>query len=114
MLDVGHSVREMDQSCGTNSSYYRCFRPAMKWRTSAWWRPAVSAETKLHCRSERGITPFRCGNAHRSLRCFARLPVSAKCIAIANSGFFGAAVMSTAGCFGDGGGEGRCNGGGSL
>ena len=44
------------------------------------------------------------------LRCFARLPVSAKCIAIANSGFSGAAVMSTTGCFGDGGGEGRCNG----
>ena len=34
------------------------------------------------------------------------LAVSAKCIAIASSGFSGEAVMSTAGCFGDGGGEG--------
>ena len=35
----------------------------------------------------------------------ARLAVSAKCIAIANSGFSGGAVRSTSGCFGDGGGE---------
>ena len=35
----------------------------------------------------------------------ARLAVSAKCIAIANSGFSGGAVRSTTGCFGDGGGE---------
>ena len=39
------------------------------------------------------------------------LAVSAKWIAIASSGFSGRAVMSIAGCFGDGGGEG-CNGGG--
>ena len=31
--------------------------------------------------------------------------VSARCIAIASSGFSGGAVMSIAGCFGDGGGE---------
>jgi hypothetical protein len=30
------------------------------------------------------------------------LAASAKCIAIASSGFSGEAVMSTAGCFGDG------------
>jgi hypothetical protein len=33
------------------------------------------------------------------------LAVSAKCIAIASSGFSGGAVMSIAGCFGDGSGE---------
>jgi hypothetical protein len=50
-------------------------------------------------------TLFRCGNAHMSSAILCSLAVSAKCIALANSGFSGGAVRSTTGCFGDGGGE---------
>ena len=43
------------------------------------------------------------GNAHRSSAVLRSPAVSARCIAIASSGFSGGAVMSIAGCFGDGG-----------
>src|ERR1700733_11514165 len=50
------------------------------------WRRAILAETRPQCRSERGIAPIRCGNAHRSSAVLRSLAVSAKCIAIASSG----------------------------
>ena len=62
----------MDQSCGTNSPLYRCFRPTENGGAPACWRRAISAETRPHCRSERDIAPFRCGNAPEVLRCFVR------------------------------------------
>ena len=79
---------------------YRCFRPTGF--ADVLWRRAISAETRSHCRPERGIAPFRRGNVHRSSAVLRSVAVSAKCIAIANSGFSGGAVRSTTGGFGDG------------
>jgi hypothetical protein len=66
------------------------------------WRRAISAETRSHCRPECGIAPFRRGNAHKSSVVLCSFAVSAKCIAIASSEFSGGAVISID-WFGDGG-----------
>ena len=125
---------EMDQSCGTESPLYRCFRDIWIRQMSdvrdhiwhqpcgtnlpligvfvprdlpdALWRLAISSETRPHCRPERGIAPFRRGKAHRSSAVLRSVAVSVKCIAIANSGFSGGAVRSTTGGFGGTSGSG--------
>ena len=58
------------------------------------WRRAISAGTRSHCRPECGIAPFRRGNAHKSSVVLCSFAVSAECIAIASSEFSGGAVIS--------------------
>ena len=48
------------------------FVPRGEWRASACWRQAISAETRPHCRSERGIAPSGATMPTGVLRCFAR------------------------------------------
>ena len=98
----GHICR---QPCGTNSPLYRCFRPTRRMADFCLLASSNLGRDRPHCRSERGIAPFRRGKPHRSSAVLRSVAVSAKCITIANSGFSGGAVRSTTGCFGDGGGE---------
>jgi hypothetical protein len=65
----------MRQPCGTESPPYRCFRPTgFGGRLVA---PSNLLRERPHCRPERGIAPFRCGNAHRISAVLRSVAVSA-------------------------------------